>query len=80
MEVINITDARAKLYSLVDEISESHIPLILKGKRKNAVLISEEDWSAINETLHLVSIEGMKESIVEGLKTDISECDEELNW
>jgi len=80
MSTHNATEARAKLYNLIDEAAESHQPIVITGKRNNAVLISEDDWNAINETLHLVSIPGMRESIREGLETDISECDKVLDW
>jgi len=55
MEIINVTEARSDLYNLIDQAAESHDPIIIKGKRNNAVLISEEDWSAVNETLYLMS-------------------------
>ena len=80
MNIINVTDARANLYKIIDTAAESHEPVIIKGKRNNAVLISESDWSAITETLHLVSIKGMKESIIKGLSTDIKDCAEDLSW
>ena len=77
---ISITSARAKLYKLVDETVSSHKPVVIKGKRGNAVLLSESDWNAISETLHLVSLPGMRESIQEGLKEEIAECSQELDW
>ncbi len=80
MTTLNATEARAKLYSLIDEASNSHEPIRITGKRANAVLLSEEDWNAINETLYLVSIPGMRESIQEGMKTELEECDKELTW
>lgn len=80
MPVLNATEARAKLYSLIDEASKTHQPIIIKGKRSNAVLLSEEDWNAINETLYLVSIPGMRESIMEGMATDTAECSKDLDW
>lgn len=80
MTILNATEARSKLYSLIDEASESHQPIVIKGKRGNAVLISEEDWNAISETLNLLSIPGMRESIKEGMETPVSECVEELDW
>ncbi|MEI6758017.1 MAG: type II toxin-antitoxin system Phd/YefM family antitoxin [Chlorobium sp.] len=80
MASITVTSARAKLYKLVDETVSSHEPVIIKGKRGNAVLLSESDWNAVSETLHLVSIPGMRESIQEGLKEDIAECSKELDW
>jgi prevent-host-death family protein len=80
MTTLNATEARAKLYSLIDEASETHQPIVIKGKRSNAVLLSEEDWNAINETLYLVSIPGMRESIMEGMATDTAECSKDLDW
>jgi len=80
MTTVNATEARAKLYSLIDETASSHQPIVIKGKRSNAVLLSEEDWNAINETLYLTSILGMRESIVEGMETNAEECDKDLGW
>ncbi len=80
MAVLNATEARAKLYALIDEAAESHQPITIKGKRNTAVLVSEEDWNAISETLYLLSVPGMRESIVEGMRTDPSECSENLEW
>ena len=80
MQVYNATEARSSLYKLIDETAASHDPIIITGKRNNAVLLSEEDWSAINETLYLLSMPGMRESIREGLDTDISACSDELDW
>jgi antitoxin YefM len=80
MTILNATEARSKLYSLIDEAAESHQPIVIKGKRGNAVLVSEEDWNAISETVNLLSIPGMRESIQEGMKTPLSECVEDLDW
>lgn len=80
MTTITATEARKSLYKLLDEVSESHEPVQITGKRGNAVLIAEEDWRAVQETLYLHSVSGMKESIVEGMKTPVDECDEELDW
>ncbi|HID83210.1 MAG TPA: type II toxin-antitoxin system Phd/YefM family antitoxin [Chromatiales bacterium] len=80
MTILNATEARARLYSLIDETKETHQPIVITGKRGNAVLVSEEDWNAISETLHLLSVPGMRESIKEALKQDISECSKELDW
>ncbi len=80
MNIINATEARAKLYTLIDETADSHQPVIITGKRGNAVLVSEEDWNAISETLHLLSVPGMRESIKEGMEQDPSECSKELDW
>ncbi len=80
MTTLNATEARANLYSLIDEASHTHKPILITGKRANAVLLSEEDWNAINETLFLVSIPDMRNSIREGMETDLNECDRELDW
>ena len=80
MKTINITKARAKLYQLIDEASEIHEPIQITGKRSNAILISEDDWRAIQETLYLTSVPGMRESIIEGLNTPLEECSEDLGW
>jgi len=77
---ISVTGARAKLYQLVDETVSSHKPVVIKGKRGNAVLLSESDWNAISETLHLLSLSGMRESIQEGLNEEITQCSKELDW
>ncbi|MCP4090942.1 MAG: type II toxin-antitoxin system Phd/YefM family antitoxin [Gammaproteobacteria bacterium] len=80
MTILNATEARSKLYSLIDEAASTHQPIIITGKRGNAVLVSEEDWNSIAETMHLLSVPGMRESIKEGLNTPLSECDERLDW
>jgi antitoxin YefM len=80
MTTLTATEARKRLYSLVDEVKESHEPVQIVGKRNSAVLIAEEDWHAIQETLYLTSIPGMRESIREGLETPVEECDEDIDW
>ena len=80
MPTLSATEARKRLYSLVDEVKESHEPIQIVGKRNSAVLISEEDWRAIRETLFLTSIPGMRESIRKGLETPVEECDGDINW
>jgi len=79
MPSIKATDARSKLYRLLDEVAETHEPVLITGKRSNAVLVSEDDWRSIQETLHLLSIPGMRESIQEGMETPIDECSEQLD-
>ncbi|GEN28882.1 antitoxin [Halovibrio variabilis] len=78
MTVITATQARSSIYRLIDETVESHQPIVIMGKRNKAVLVSGEDWSAIQETLYLLSVPGMRESIREGMNTPMNECDEEL--
>jgi len=80
MTTIKVGQARTKLGRLVDEAAASHEPILITGKRTNAVLISEEDWHAIQETLYLLSVPGMRESIREGLQTPAEECARELDW
>jgi prevent-host-death family protein len=80
MTILNVTEARTKLYSLIDEAADTHQPIVITGKRGNAVLVSEEDWNSISETLHLLSVPGMRESIKEGMNEPITECSKELDW
>ena len=80
MSTFNATEARTKLSALIDEATSSHHPIVITGKRGNAVLLAEADWNAINETLYLLSVPGMRESIREGMATGLDECDKELNW
>ena len=80
MNSITVTDARKTLYKLINETADSHKSILISGKKTNAVLISEEDWNAVNETLHLLSIPGMRESIIEGLQTPLEDCDESIEW
>jgi prevent-host-death family protein len=80
MPIFTATEARSKLYRLIDETKNSHQPIIITGKRGNAVLISEEDWQSLQETLHLLSIPGMRESIREGLSTPVDECEQDIDW
>jgi antitoxin YefM len=77
---ISATEARKRLYALIDEVGDSHEPVQITGKRGNAVLLSEADWNAIQETLHLVSIPGMRESILDGLATPSDELSEQPGW
>lgn len=80
MTTITATEARKRLYQLLAELSESHEPVGITAKRGNAVLVSEEDWRAIQETLHLLSVPGMRESIRRGMKTPLAKCVKQLEW
>lgn len=80
MTVITATKARSRLYKLLDSTAESHEPIQITGKRHSAVLVSEADWRSIKETLYLVSIPGMRRSIIKGLKTPVSKCSKSLKW
>ena len=74
------TEARANLYRLIDQTAESHQPIRIAGKRSSAVLISEADWDAIQETLHLTSVPGMRESIKQGMEEPLESSAKELDW
>jgi antitoxin YefM len=78
METIAATRARSELYGLIDRAGDE--PVRIAGKRGNAVLVSEADWEAIQETLYLLSMPGMRESIRKGLKTPVAKCKRELDW
>ena len=80
MTTVNVTEARANLYKLIDDATVNHEPVVITGKRGNAVLLAEDDWNAINETLHLLSVPGMRESILEGMQESIDSAATELNW
>lgn len=80
MNSITVTNACKELYKLLEQVQESHEPIIITGKRGSGVLISQEDFAAIQETLYLQAIPGMSESIVAGMKTDVKDCSEELDW
>lgn len=80
MHTLTASRARSNLYRLIDEAAKNHEPVFITGKRNNAVLISTEDWSSIQETMYLLSVTGMRESIMEGLRTPVDECAKELNW
>ena len=80
MAVLTVSDARTNLYRLIDQTNESHEPVIISGKRNNAVLVSEEDWKSIQETLFLSSIAGMKESIINGMKEPLSKSTKKIDW
>lgn len=80
MATLSATEARKNLYRLIDETASTHEPITITGKRGNAVLLSESDWRAIQETMFLVNIPGMRESIIEGLKTSIEDCSEDFDW
>lgn len=80
MNTLSAAEARSNLYRLIDETIQTHKPVTITGKRGNAVLISERDWNAINETLHLLPIPGMRESIRDGMAESLEECDAKLDW
>ncbi len=80
MVAISATSARARLYKLLDEVAQSHEPVQILGKRSSGVLISEDDWRAIQETVYLLSIPGMRESIRRGMRTSPKKCSDRPGW
>lgn len=80
MTSMTATEARKQLYKLLDDVAASHEPIEITGKRSNAVLVSEDDWRSVQETLHLLSIPGMRESILEGMSTPVEKLDQKLDW
>ena len=80
MSTISLTEAQVKLQDLINEVSQSHEPILISGITSNAILVSEEDWKGIQETIYLLSIPEVGASIVEDLATPISECSETLEW
>ncbi|MDP4949264.1 MAG: type II toxin-antitoxin system Phd/YefM family antitoxin [Burkholderiaceae bacterium] len=80
MDTIKATEARAKLYGLIDQVEQSHEPVLITGKRSNAVLIAEDDWKSVQETLYLLSLPGMRESLIQGVSTPTSKLKKSLPW
>jgi len=77
---LKVTEARVNLYKLIDDTLVNHEPVVITGKRGNTVLLAEDDWNTINETLHLLSVPGMLESILEGMQESIDGAATQLNW
>lgn len=77
---LTVSQARQALFRLVDQTTETHAPVLITSKRTNAVLVSEDDWRALQETLYLISIPGMRKSIVEGMQTSIEACHDKPGW
>jgi antitoxin YefM len=80
MNSMDASEAREKFYTLIDEAANHHEPLLITGPGANAVLVGEEHWNAIQETLHLLSVPGMRDSIIEGLATPLDQCDRQPGW
>ncbi|HRF87498.1 MAG: type II toxin-antitoxin system Phd/YefM family antitoxin [Cellvibrionales bacterium] len=80
MNTLTASEVRSNLYRLMDQAAETHQPIVISGKRTNAVLVSAEDWEAIQETLHLLSVPGMRESIKQGMDEPVENCTQELHW
>ena len=80
MSKLTATEARRNFCRLIDEVAESHEPVYITGRRASAVLVSEEDWRSIQETLRLLSIPGMGKSIRDGFRTSVRRCNKEPGW
>lgn len=80
MAVLTASEARANLYRLIDQAAQSHQPIVIAGKRASAVLVSEEDWQAIQETMFLLSIPGMRKSIRDAMAEPLAKSARELDW
>lgn len=80
MTTMTVSKARSQLYRLLDQTAMDHKPIQIMGKRNNGILISEEDWRSMEETLYLLSIPGMREKLIKGKKTPISKCVKKLKW
>lgn len=80
MSKLTVSEAKENFDHLINEVGRTNEPIVITGTEHNVILISEQEWSAIQETLYLCSIPGMRESIQEGLATPITDCNEELDW
>jgi antitoxin YefM len=80
MHTLSVSEARSNLCRFIDDTADHHAPLVVAGKRNNAVLVYQEDWNAIQETMFLLPISTMRESIREGLATPAIDCAKELDW
>ena len=80
MTTLSASEARKRLYNLVDEVKETHKPVQIVGERSSATLVSEESWQALEENLYLIAIPDMRYSIKKGLKTYVEKCGEEPDW
>ena len=80
MDTVKATQARANLYGLIDQVEQSHEPVLITGKRANAVLIAEDDWKSVQETLYLLSLPGMRESLIQGASTPTPKLKKSLPW
>ena len=78
--MIPINEAQKQLQQLIDSVSQSNQPIVIAGQTSNAVLLSEADWASVQETLYLLSVPGMRQSIREGMATPIEDCDRPLEW
>ena len=80
MQTLTASEARANLYRLIDDTEASHEPITISGKRSSAVLLSASDWNAIQETLYLLAVPGMRESIKAGRAEPLAKSSKLLRW
>ena len=80
MKSVPIAEAEATLQALIERVARSREPILLRGEQRSAVLVGEDEWRGIQETLYLLSIPGMRDSIKEGLNAPLDECSEEPGW
>ena len=80
MELIFVKEARKRLFSLIDEVPKSPEPIEIQSKRGSAILLLEQGWRAVHETLYLASIPGTHESNLEGMATPADAMSEEPGW
>lgn len=80
MEIYTASKARENLYKLVDHAGESHEPIVITGKRHNVVMLSEDDYNSIVETLHITSVKGLKEKIIKASKEPTSKLKSTISW
>ncbi len=79
MSIVNATTARNNFFKLIEEVITTHEPVYITSKTGNVIMLSEEDYRSIQETLYLCSVPGMREKIVEGLNTSLEECVEDTD-
>jgi len=80
MDIYTVSQARKNIYKLIDSVAASHRPACIAGKRNKVVVVSAEDFSSLQETLYILSVPGMRESIEEGRQESLQECPKELLW
>lgn len=74
------SEARKHFYQLMDDVNTTHEPVFISGRKSEAVMIALSDWEAIQETLYLNSIPGMKASILKGMNTSPEDCLPSVDW
>jgi PHD/YefM family antitoxin component YafN of YafNO toxin-antitoxin module len=80
VHALSVNNVKERLDIILEEIQETNEPIVISGEKHSAVLVSEEVWRSIEETLYLTSIPGMKESIISGMNEKIEDCTSEIKW